>query len=248
MTIPQHVLDGFNRTLTLYKQGEEVASFANTKTMPTFNHQTKWKFSKGPQHVHLYNPDDKTVYHFATPDGLVEQGSSVGYRSSDLDEKEFGKDGVVHNAQVHRSDPGSVYFTVQDGTKNPTYTLRHVGGSKWHFEAKKQKLKPVTNIEQVKQAVLKQAEAPWYDPIPYLAKGITGAASGIGEVGRNPLLSAGIAGAAGLTYDQLKRKFYNTAKENAEETAMDRLKRIALPAAGAGALGTVLHTGLPNYY
>ncbi len=248
MAIPSDVLNGFKRTLTLYKQGEEVTSFANTKSMPTFNHQAKWRFSKGNGHVQLHNPDEKTVYHFATPDGLVEQGSSVGFRSADLDEKEFGKGGTVHNAQVHRSDPGSVYFTVQDGTKNPTYTLRHVGGQKWHFEAKKQKLKPVVNTEQVKQAVLKQAEAPWYDPIPYLAKGITGAAQGVGALGINPVLSAGVAGAAGLTYDQLKRKYYNTAQENAEETAMDRIKRVAVPAAGAGLVGTILHTGLPNYY
>jgi hypothetical protein len=248
MPIPSDVLRGFNRTLTLYKQGEEVTSFANTKTMPTFSHQAKWKFSKGQGHVQLHNPDEKVVYHFATPDGLVEHGSSVGFRSSDIEEKDFGKDGTTHNAQVHRSDPGSVYFTVQDGTKNPTYTLRHVGGAKWHFEAKKQKPKTVVNVEQVKQAILKQADAPWYDPTPYLAKAITGAGSGVLEVGRSPMLSAAIAGGAGLTYDQLKRKFYTTARENQEETVMDRLKRIAIPAAGAGAVGTILHTGLPNYY
>ena len=34
-------------------------------------------------------------------------------------------------AQVHRSDPLSIYFTIQDGRTNPSYNLRFVDDDIW---------------------------------------------------------------------------------------------------------------------
>lgn len=248
-TLP-HVLNGFARTLALYKQGEDVASFANTQTMPTFSTQAKWHFHKENNSIKLHNPTDDVVYHFSTPDGIAEHGASVAYRSADVKASEFPR--AAHRAQVHRSDPGSVYFTVQDGTHNPTYTLRHVGGQKWHIEPKKKKvISPEISpekFETVKTAILKQATPPWYDPVPYISKGINGTASAVGGLGVDPLMSLAGGAGVGVLYDQLKRNLYNTGEENQQETFMDRAKRVAIPALGAGGLGLALNTSLPNFY
>jgi hypothetical protein len=37
----------------------------------------------------------------------------------------------IGEAQVHRSSPGSIYFTFQDGYQRPTFTVRHSGGNRW---------------------------------------------------------------------------------------------------------------------
>ena len=248
-------MEGFNRTVEFYKQGEEVFSFAKTAPLPTFNQQAKWHFSKKDNQVQLHNPTDKKVYHFDLPSGLAEEGASEAYRSPDKGETEFHKE-HAHSAQVHRSDPGSLYFTVQDGHKNPTYTLRHVGGVKWHFVPKKRSEKTevpkifhtAQQFEKEKAAILKFADAPWYDPVAMAGRASDGIVHGVGEVGRDPILSAGVGAGAGLLYDQLKRNLYNTEEENEKETLGDRAKRVLIPGVGAGVLGGILHGGLKNYY
>jgi hypothetical protein len=70
-------------------------------------------------------------------------------------------------AQVHRSDPGSMYFTIQEGHNNPTYTLKHMGDSKWKAILKARKVKdklkePITppnvNLEAVKEGMEKELQ------------------------------------------------------------------------------------------
>ena len=251
-----HILAGFNRTVELSKQGEEVYSFAKTGPLPTFNQQAKWEFAKKDNQIQLHNPVDGVVYHFDLPSGLAEHGPADAYRSPDKSKADFHTS-AAHTAQVHRSDPGSIYFTVQDGSTNPTYTVKHVGGPKWHVIPKKRSEKPEVQkvvqapqqFEQVKEAILKIAQdAPWYDPVALGAKAVDGTVSGLAEVGRNPLLTTGLAAGGGLLYDQAKRHLYNTDEENKQETIGDRAKRVLVPALGAGAVSGLLHSGLKNYY
>lgn len=250
------ILEGFNRTVEFYKQGEEVHSFAKTAPLPTFNQQAKWQFAKKDNQVQLHNPVDGVVYHFDLPSGLADEGVSEAYRSPDKTKNEFHSS-EAHSAQVHRSDPGSIYFTVQEGNKNPTYTVRHVGGLKWHFVPKARSSKPETpkipqsaqHVEQVKEAFLKIADAPWYDPVAAFGRASEGAVKGLAEIGRpNPWATAAVGAGAGLAYDQIKRNLYNTEEENQKETLGDRAKRVLIPGAAAGLVGKTLHGGLQNYY
>lgn len=233
----------------LEKQAEE-ASFLKASTLPSFNQQAKWQYAKYPHALQLHNPVDGKTYHFDLPEGQKDDDQFTAFRSSDKSTEEFGKDADKKGlAQVHRSAPDNLYFTLQEGTKNPTYTLKHHEGQTWHGIPKKHKLKAeIERVFQTKQALEPGYTAPWYDPVAAAGKGFLATAKGFGHIGDSPLASTLIGAGGGLAYDQLKRNFYNTDEENQNETIGERAKRIALPAVGLGGLGLLLHTGLGDYY
>ena len=101
-------------------------------------------------------------------------GGDLGEEDTDLEKlpdvplPDMYKDSVSKGkAQVHRADPGSVYFTLQEGTRNPTYTLRHLGDNKWRAIPKKKSVKaqmaapaaiPNVNVESIKQGMAKELD------------------------------------------------------------------------------------------
>jgi hypothetical protein len=161
-------------------------------------------------------------------------------------------------AQVHRSDPGAIYLTMHDGSENPTFTVRHSGGAKWHLVPKKRSARPVVekihykaaDFDELKKGFFdKMAEqAPWYDPVAGVGRAFDATGNTLKHLGDSPVLS-GLSGAVlGLAYDQARRHLYNTGQENEQETLGQRAARMLIPAVAMGGTGGVLHQGFPDAY
>ena len=155
--------NGAKETIELYKQGNNIFEMKGGNMFPTNSSQRLWHYSKGDDHIHF--SDGTHTYSFKGKldevDTDLEKIPDVPFPDLFTDSKSRGK------AQVHRSDPGSIYFTLQEGRANPTYTFRHMGDSKWKAIPKARKVKavlkqPVTppnvNIESVKEGMLKELE------------------------------------------------------------------------------------------
>jgi hypothetical protein len=102
---------------------------------PQFPHttsQTTWHFSLGENFLHL--SDGTHTYSFVGQLGLenaeLKKVTAVPLSDFYNDAKSRGK------AQVHRSDPSSIHFTIQDGHENPTYTIKHEYGDVWKVYGK----------------------------------------------------------------------------------------------------------------
>jgi hypothetical protein len=68
---------------------------------------------------------------------------------------------------------------------------------------------------------------------------------------QDALVAAGLGAAGGGLYHGLKRNFYNTPEENAEEDAKGPMllaRRMALPAVGLAGLNAAQNSLAPNYY
>jgi hypothetical protein len=270
-------LQGLTETLALHKQGSNIFEIKGGNLFPNQTSQKMWQFARGPKHLHL--SDGTHTYSFKgdmkDEDTELEKDTDVPLPDMFTNATSKGR------AQVHRSDPGSIYFTLQEGTQNPTYTLRHQTESKWKAIPKKRTVKkqmsepayiPNINVESVKtgmfhelESLLKQGTGGALDFFNHaagsaiqgagnlaatvgMAPGRIGGAIGqayggdqsnhlknflldnLGESGYNAG-KAGLLGAgAGLVYDQAKRHLVNTPEETEEETGMNTVRRMALPA------------------
>lgn len=235
--------DGLKKTAnegSIFDQGGAI--------FPNITSQAKWQFARTGSHLQLH--DGNHVYNFHLPEGEKEYDFPA-VKEDHPGLHEFGKD--AHNtgtAQIHRADPGSIYFTLQDGRNNPTYTLKHVNASQWRAIPKQR-----ANGHQIdKEAFMKGVHDKLAEGglLDVLTKGVDGLGRGAVRsgmaLGHDPLLSAGAGALAGGLYDIGKRTFYNSEEENKEETGMDRLKRYLLPAIAAGGIGATTKTLFPNYY
>lgn len=241
-------LQGINDHLS--KNAEEGSIFGMTggAIFPTISSQAKWQFSRTNTHLQFH--DGNNVYNFHLPDGEHEHDFPAVKQEHEAPH-EFGKDAVSRGtAQIHRADPGHIYFTLQDGRSNPTYTLKHVNGDQWRAIPKHKTVSnPLDKEAFIKGALEKLAEGGLLDAI---AKGVDGmgrgAIRGGMALGHDPLLSAGAGLGLGAAYDVGRRGFYNTDEENAEESGMKRLARYLAPAAAMGITGAVAKGTFPNYY
>jgi hypothetical protein len=86
---------------------------------------TTWHFSIGENFVHL--SDGTHTYSFVGQLGGAELKKMPDVPLPDF----FNHAKSKGKAQVHRSDPSSIHFTIQDGQKNPTYTVTHKGSDIW---------------------------------------------------------------------------------------------------------------------
>lgn len=240
----ENFLTGFKDELN--KQADEHNGiFGISGAMfPTISSQTKWQFARVGEHLQLH--DGNHLYCFHLPEG--DQQHDFPIRKVVQEPHEFG-----HNAsskgtvQVHRADPGSIYFTLQDGRQNPTYTFKHISEEKWRAIPKVKSSNPVV-ID--KEAFLKSAEESGI--MDKIVGGLTGTFKGgvraVMETGVDPLASAGVGLLGGAAYDMGKRHLYNSPEENAEETKMDRLKRYLIPSIGLGLTGGLLKGTFSKYY
>ena len=150
--------EGINEVLELYKQGNNIFEIKNGSLFPNVDKQQMWQFSRGPKHLHLH--DGQQTYSFGG--NLAEEDTDLE-KLPDVPLPDLFKDSVTKGkAQVHRSDPGSIYFTLQEGNKNPTYTVRHLGDAKWRAIPKKKTVKaqmaapaaiPNINVESIKEGM-----------------------------------------------------------------------------------------------
>lgn len=211
---------------------------------PRLENQAKWQFARKDKHLRLN--DGTHVYAFHLPHGEKEEEDFQIERQEDIPVVNFDKDvDASGTAQIHRADPGSIYFTLHDGHTNPTYTFKHTGGKTWKGIPKLRKKTPIIGDEFIKGAeeyIKSAASTDFFNNIiggglNMAARGATGLKNLVLAPGWNPgkaaLIGAGIGGA----YDLGKRTFYNTEEENAQETGLQRASRYVLPAAGLGLLG-----------
>lgn len=255
---PVSLQEGFLETFALYKQGEAVTDFG-VSHLPTHNTQQKWRFAKHNDAIHL--SDGQRVYSFKTPLGLAEGHDTDLFRDH-AQATPFGKDAIKTGfAQVHRSDPGSIYFTMQEGSSNPTFTFRHVSGDKWKAIPKKKAAKktfadfkeahPELLSAGAKAELAKHAGINWHNVDVNAGRALANiprmgfnTLTGLSHI--NPAIS-GLGGLAlGTAWDQLQRKYYNTEEENQQESAVKRLLRIGGPAAllaGGSAFFNNLYNG-----
>lgn len=280
---------GIKETMALHKQGESIFEMGGGNLFPTMGKQQMWQFSKAPGHIHF--SDGMKSYSFKHEGELNEDDLDLE-KIPDVPLPDLFKDSTSKGkAQVHRSDPGSIYFTLQEGTRNPTYTFKHTGGQKWKAIAKKRKAKEAlkepafianVNAEAIKEGMLKQAmemlksaEGGALDFFNRAAGGALNATVNAplsiglapGRVGGAPAgglnapnmdttgqmfgnaAKAGVLGAGvGLGYHGLKRHFWNTPEENAEEDPNAVVRRMALPALGMAGANMAERSLFPNYY
>lgn len=221
------LLEGLTETMTLHKRGEGIFDMGNHEMFPTIDSQQKWRYAKNDQNIRLSN--GQNVYSFHAPEGAKQDQEFPLQRVDGTSIHDFEQGATSKGlAQVHRADPGHIYFTIQEGKDNPTYTFRHVGEDKWKGipKAKKKKhvvegvmpaqpepthtqppmqhehenMLPNVNPMDIKQAFLSEV---------IKSAGITefgdSVVHGMLSPGRNPLLAGGIAAAGGLGYNLLKK-------------------------------------------
>lgn len=258
--------EGFNEMIALCKQGN-VFEQGNGNLFPTSNQQKMWQFAKGTNHLRLH--DGTNVHHFNVVSGNLD-GEDAELERGESSLHEFEHNAVSKGkAQVHRSDAGHAYLTIQEGTRNPTYTLRHMGGTRWKAIAKKQKAKPAgpvipnVNVEQFQKAafdlnhmagqatkrlangMVRLGLAPGEVRVPF-----TGASgpSPRGWERKDALMAGGLGAGAGAAYHYGKKHLYNTPEENEQEEQDPNLllKRMAIPGAGMAVANAGLNSVLTH--
>lgn len=230
-----------NKYLTqLSKQGNSVFE-QNGSIFPTITSQSKWQFERKDGHLHL--TDGLHVYSFELPEGEKEDV----FRAKKLERPNFQFKTKGKAAQVHRADPGHVYVTLHDGKDNKTYNIQHEFEDNWKVIPKQKKVIKKEAFTHELQDKL-GTEYPILDKV---FKGIDLAGRlGIRSImglGQNPTNSMLLGAGLGGLYDLGKRTFYNTKKENEEETPAQRIARYVIPAIGLGATGKAAQL-FPNYY
>lgn len=238
--------EGFQEQVILYKQGESIFDMGSGPLFPYRNTQSTWQFHKKDGKL-LLN-DGMNSYCFDFP-GNVQDEHNVT-RHTDINKDEFLNGGVKGKAQVHRSDPGSIYFTLQEGYQNPTYTLRHTSKDQWRVSPKKVKKKdqPSTSIPIPDNSPAKLGfelgflKSSGIDQ--FLGQGLENGLN-LGQhtamlPGEHPLLYGAAAAGLGGLYHGVKRNLYNTKEENEEEDQNNPhalLKRTLIPGLGVAGLG-----------
>jgi hypothetical protein len=155
--------EGVKNMLALHKQGNNIFDMKGGSLFPHNSSQKTWQYAKEGDNMHF--SDGTHTYSFkgqlADYDTELEKLPDVPLPDIFTNAQNKGK------AQVHRSDPGSIYFTLQEGRNNPTYTLRHEGDNKWKAIPKPRKVKdqlkqPLTphnvNLEHLKEGMMKELE------------------------------------------------------------------------------------------
>ena len=259
----------------LQKNADEHPLFTapnNASLFPTLSSQAKWKYARGEHHLHLH--DGQKVYAFHLPTGLSHEEDFAAERKDDVDPSVFTEGATEHGlAQIHRADPGSIYFTLQEGRSNPTFTLKHTRESTWRGTPKKRKAKETIMpnvdhtalVEGVKAAFAPDKTAD-FSPFEWAAGPGAHAlqravfAPGefvhrLGNRGQHNFLgalgAAGVGAGVGAAYHFGKRNLYNTPEENADEDMRGGhplLRRMAIPALGAGVIGGAQASVFDNPY
>lgn len=238
-------LTGFKDGLSKVANDQSSIFDIDGAMFPNIESQTKWQFARVNDHLQLH--DGNHLYCFHLPEG--EQEHDFPIKKVVQDVHQFGENATSKGSvQVHRADPGSIYFTLQDGRNNPTYTFKHINGEQWRAIPKVKKHQEPQVID--KEAFLKSAEEGGFMDklVGGIAEGGRGAIRGVMSTGHDPMMAAGVGLLGGAAYDLGKRHLYNTPEENAEETVMDRLKRYLIPSVGLGLAGAMTKGTFPKYY
>ena len=189
-------VEGIKSAMSMSKTGSNIFEMKGGNMFPTNASQKMWQFAKHPGQVHF--SDGTNSYSFK---GDLKDEDTELEKLPDVPWPElFDKAESKGKAQVHRSDPGSMYFTLQEGTQNPTYTFRHLSENKWKAIPKKKTVKkqmdappaiPNVNLESIKQGMLQELQIK-------LAEGEAGGSPGFFNDTLGKLPGAIINGATSL--------------------------------------------------
>jgi hypothetical protein len=117
-----------NEEVEEYLRPSRAIDIKGGNMFPYHTSQQMWQFSLTPGHLHFY--DGKITYSFRG--GLNPEIQSTFEKISDVPLSDMFDNSVEKgDVQIHRSTPGSLYFTFQRGGDNPSYTLRHSSGTCW---------------------------------------------------------------------------------------------------------------------
>lgn len=123
-----------------------------TNHFPFSTNQQLWKYKHKDGILALKNGE--SIYSFSFPEKLYpeteEENHSFNikrlnddtYRTMDTSER---------TAQVHRSHPGQLYVTLHEGSRNPTYTLKHEKEDTWKASLKKKLNKQLKDFIPVQE-------------------------------------------------------------------------------------------------
>ncbi len=121
-----------------------LEAMANENILPSFQGQRNWKYVQTPESLRLSDGD--RVYSF----GMGQLGDETA-RVAKLDDipiLDFENERVGGGtAQVHRASPDSIYLTLADGRKNPTFRLEHEEGKNWKYIPSK---KMIARLQQLR--------------------------------------------------------------------------------------------------
>lgn len=260
---------GFDEMVALHKAGENIFEMGSGPMFPSHDKQQMWQFARGAKHLRL--SDGNHVHHFNIANGDLDGGEADLERVPEIPLPDMFNDSTSKGkAQVHRSDPASVYFTLQEGTRNPTYTFKHIGGAKWKAVPKKSTAKqhlaqpapiPNVNVEGFKQAA---DDAIAGKVAINTGNGLVRALLSPGEIrmpgtngygpqprlweAKDMLASAGLGAATGGAYHLAKRHLLNTPGENEDEDADPNTltRRMAAPALALAGLNGVQNSLLQS--
>lgn len=250
----QSFLAGLSDCLVFQKYAEQSVDGG---IFPALTQQAKWRYARYPEMLQL--TDDQNVYGFKTPKDIPENGEFPLELLKNIPLQNFGEGAEEAGlAQIHRSSPESLYFTLQEGQKNPTYTFSRKDGS-WKGVSKKRlkkaikalveanpQIDPAAVVEGLKTGMEKAGAIDWGNLGQNLTSIPTQNAFNLAMrlstmPGRSPLMSTLAGAGAGGLYDLLRREYYNTPEENEQETWGNRALRYALPAAALGGYGLLLN-------
>ncbi len=240
----------------LEKQGGNFSSLMDTHTsdeniLPSFEGQRKWRYVQTPEGLRLSDGD--RVYSF----GLTGFGGDTLRvpRLSDPGLLDFEQGGIGKGtAQIHRSNPDSIYLTLANGRENPTFYLEHSYGKDWKYIPGKKLRKLLTQAEKGEteetptvpvdpQSLILGAEktAQLWNGLggnemnDYLWKGIEKGKDLLQGAGNHPLLTLGGLGIGALLIDRMrKRKNPNYAMESYRAPDKTRLNNVIAPTLLAG--------------
>lgn len=178
---------------------------------PMLQTQTTWHYSRKGDTLHLH--DGHNTFSFKYPKDLGDE-DVPSERLPDSNKFEYAHEAdETGTAQIHRADPGSIYVTLQDGRKNPTFTLQHQSGETWKISPKKRLKKilpesgPTVEVDpsSVIEGAIKEADA--MNSVADVTGGALDGAgnaldSGIQQIGQHPFLAAGGALATALALNE----------------------------------------------
>jgi hypothetical protein len=123
-----------------------------TQHFPLLNQQQNWKYKHAGGRLFLN--DKGNTYAFSWPDELYPKDEEAhSFPIARLPHDNYDQiEGTERVAQVHRAHPGEIYVTLHEGTRNPTYTLKHQKDNDWKAILKKKVSKHVKELEVEKTA------------------------------------------------------------------------------------------------
>jgi hypothetical protein len=211
--------------------------------------------------------DGSTTHTFKAKDGNINiNGNEDVIKEVNTTFTAAGKTGT---AQVHKADFGSIYFTLMDGTTNPTLTVSHKTGDVWSL-IRKGAIKTSDHVIEVdknfidgllKEASLTQidknlgslAHDTIFNTVPDIFMLPSRFGMGSSAYSDEPAKSnadwqnIGLGVGVGGVVGGLSKFIYDKYKGNKKSDMADYLKWIGAGAVGLPLVGTLQNMAFPSY-